>query len=153
MSEIDRDLIRNAKTTSELKLSPIEPSWIIEGNPIAQASLISKSSDGLSWTMVWECSGGKFHWYYDIDESILVLEGSVVIESDTIPPTRYGPGDIIIFRNDDHARWHVERRVRKLAFCRKVPPVWIGFGLRALSKIKRTIMPSRKRSTLGLMSS
>src|ERR1700744_2029781 len=99
MSEIGRDLIRTAKSTSELKSSPIEPSWIIEGKPVAQASLISKSADGLSWTLVWECSEGKFHWHYDIDESILVLEGSIVIESDTIPPTRYGPGDTVFFRN------------------------------------------------------
>ena len=74
---------------------------------------------------------------------MLILEGSIVIESDTMPPTRYGPGDTIFFRDGAHARWHVEDRVRKLAFCRQTPPVWIGFGLRLFSKIKRAIMPAR----------
>jgi uncharacterized protein len=153
MSKIHRDFVQAANTTLKLKPSPIEPSWIVEGNPIAQASLISKSADGLAWTVVWQCSEGKFDWYYDVDETLLILEGSIVLESDTMPPTRYGPGDTIFFRNGAHARWHVEGRVRKLAFCRKTPPVWVGFGLRLFSKIKRTIMPARSRKAISLMSS
>jgi uncharacterized protein len=153
MSKIHRDFIQTANTTLKLKPSPIEPSWIIEGNPIAQASLISKSSDGLAWTVVWQCSEGKFNWYYDVDETLLILEGSIVLESDTMPPTRYGPGDTIFFRDGAHARWHVEGSIRKLAFCRKTPPVWVGFGLRLFSKIKRTIMPARSRKAIRLMSS
>jgi uncharacterized cupin superfamily protein len=153
MSKIHLDFIQTADRTSKLKPSPIEPSWIVEGNPVAQSSLISKSPDGLAWTVVWQCSEGKFNWYYDMDESLLILEGSIVLESDTMPPTRYGPGDTIFFRDGVHARWHVEDRVRKLAFCRKTPPAWIGFGLRLFSKIKRTIMPSRSRKAHKHMSS
>ena len=153
MSKIHRDFIQTANTTSKLKPSPIEPSWIIEGNPIAQSSLISKSADGLAWTVVWQCSEGKFNWYYNVNETLLILEGSIVLESDTMPPTRYGPGDTIFFRNGAHARWHVEGRVRKLAFCRRPPPVWVGFGLRLFSKIKLTIMPARSRKAISLMTS
>ena len=61
-----RALIEVAHTTSNLKPSPIEPSWIIEGNPVAQASLLSKSDDGQAWTVVWQCSKGTFDWYYDV---------------------------------------------------------------------------------------
>ena len=152
MSKIHLDFIQTADTASKLKPNPIEPSWIVEGNPVAQSSLISKSPDGLAWTVVWQCSEGKFNWYYDMDESLLILEGSIVLESDTMPPTRYGPGDTILFRNGAHARWHVERSVRKLAFCRKTPPVWVGFGLRLFSKIKRTMMPARSRKAISLVS-
>jgi uncharacterized protein len=143
MPKIRRDFIQAAKTTSNLTPSPIEPSWIVEGNPVAQSSLMSKSADGLAWTVVWQCSEGKFNWYYDMDETLLILEGSIVLESDTMPPTRYGAGDTIFFRDGAHARWHVEGRVRKLAFCRKTQPAWVGFGLRLFSKIKRTLMPAR----------
>jgi uncharacterized protein len=153
MSKIHRDFILAANTSLKLKPSPIEPSWIVEGNPNAQASLVSKSADGLAWTVVWQCSEGKFNWYYDVDETLLILEGSIVLESDTMPPTRYGPGDTIFFRDGAHARWHVEGSTRKLAFCRKTPPVWVGFGLRLFSKIKRTIMPARSRKAIRLMSS
>ena len=76
-----------------------------------------------------------------------------MLESDTMPPTRYGPGDTIFFRNGAHARWHVEARIRKLAFCRKTPPVWVSLGLRLSSKIKRTIIPARSRNAIRHMSS
>ena len=148
MSKIHRDFIQTANTTSKLKPSPIEPSWIIEGNPIAQSSLISKSADGLAWTVVWQCSEGKFNWYYNVDETLLILEGSIVLESDTMPPTRYGPGDTIFFRNGAHARWHVEGRVRKLAFCRTTQPMIFGFALRLFNKLKRIVLPKQQAASL-----
>jgi uncharacterized protein len=148
-----RALIEVAHTTSNLKPSPIEPSWIIEGNPVAQASLLSKSDDGQAWTVVWQCSKGTFDWYYDVDETILILEGSVVIESDAMPPTRYGPGDVIFFREGAHAKWHVESHFRKLAFCRKTQPILLGFALRVFSKIKRTLVPAQRHKADSLQSS
>jgi uncharacterized cupin superfamily protein len=148
-----RSPIETGNLAVSLTPQPIEPSWIIEGNPLAQCCVLSKSADGLASTLVWECSEGKFNWYYDFDETILILEGSVVLDSDDMPPTRYGPGDVVFFRDGAHARWHVEGRVRKLAFCRKTSPVLLGLALRVFSKIKRTLMPSGKRQPASLMAS
>jgi uncharacterized cupin superfamily protein len=134
---------------TDLTPSPIEPSWIIEGNPNAQLSLLSRSADGLAWTVVWQCSDGKFHWYYDFDETILILEGSIVIEGDGMSATRYVAGDVIFFKNGAHAKWHVESQVRKLAFCRRTQPILLSYALRASSKIKRTLMPNRKAEVLA----
>jgi uncharacterized protein len=150
---MSRALIETANLLVNLTPRPIEPSWIIEGNPEAQWCVLSKSADGLASTMVWQCSEGKFNWYYDFDETILILEGSIVLENDTMRPTRYGPGDVIFFRDGAHAKWHVEGHVRKLAFCRKTQPVLLGFALRVISKIKRTLMPAGKRHAAGLMAS
>ena len=113
---MSRALIEIAKTTVDLTLRPIEPSWIIEGKPDATWCVLSQSADGLASTMVWHCTAGKFNWYYDFDETILILEGVIVLESDTMPPTRYGPGDVIFFKDGAHARWHIESHVKKLAF-------------------------------------
>ena len=146
-------LIETASLLVNLMPRPIEPSWIIEGNPVAQCSVLSKSADGLASTMVWECSEGKFNWYYDFDETILILEGSIVVESDTMPPTRYGAGDVIFFRDGAHAKWHVQGRVKKLAFCRKTQPVLLGLALRVFSKIKRTLLPAGRRQPASLMAS
>ena len=137
---MSRTLIETANLAVNLTPAPIEPSWIIEGNPVAQNCVLSKSADGLALTLVWECSQGKFNWYYDVDETILILEGAIVLESDTMRPTRYGPGDVIFFKDGAHARWHVEGRVKKLAFCRKTQSVLLSFALRVLSKIKRTLV-------------
>jgi uncharacterized cupin superfamily protein len=148
-----RALIETSNTAVNLTPMPIEPSWIIEGNPVAQSCLLSRSADGLASTIVWECSEGKFDWYYDCDETILILEGSIVLENDSMRPTRYGAGDVIFFKHGAHAKWHVEGRVRKLAFCRTTQPFLFGFALRAINKIKRTLMPSGKRQSASLVGS
>ena len=150
---MSRSLIETTSLVVNLTPRPIEPSWIIEGNPQAQWCVLSQSADGLASTMVWECSEGKFNWYYDFDETVLILEGSIVLESDAMPPTRYGPGDVVFFRDGAHARWHVEGRVRKLAFCRKTQPAWLGFALRVLLKLRKMLMPSGKRQPASLMAS
>jgi len=150
---MSRALIETAKLLVNLTPRPIEPSWIIEGNPVAQGSVLSTSTDGLASTIVWQCSEGKFNWYYDCDETILILEGSIVLESDTMHPTRYGAGDVVFFRHGAHAKWHVEGVVRKLAFCRATHPFLLSFALRAINKIKRTLMPSDKRQPVSLMGS
>jgi hypothetical protein len=103
--------------------------------------------------MVWECTEGKFNWYYDFDETILILEGSIVLENDTMKPTRYSAGDVVFFKDGAHARWHVEGRVRKLAFCRTTQPMLLGFALRVFNKLKRTLLPSGKQQTASLVGS
>ena len=128
-----------AHSNIPLRPAPINPDWIIEGNPTASAATVSRSSDKLASTVVWECTEGKFNWHYDIDETILILEGSIMVESDEMKPTRYGPGDIVLFRKGAHARWHVERKVRKVAFCQRVQPRFFGFGLRAMGRLRRML--------------
>jgi uncharacterized cupin superfamily protein len=151
--EMSRALIEAGNVDANLTLRPIEPSWIIEGNPVARSAVLSKSADGTASTLVWECSEGKFNWYYDLDETIMILEGSIVLESDTLRPTRYGPGDVIFFGNGAHAKWHVEGRVRKLAFCRKTQPMLLGVLARVFFKIRRMLMPAGKRQHASLIGS
>jgi hypothetical protein len=152
MQSMSRALIEVANTALNLKPGRIEPSWIIEGNPATQQTVLSKSADRQAWTMIWQCSEGKFNWYYDYDETVLILEGSAIIEDETMPPTRFGPGDVIYFRSGAHAKWHVEDHVRKLAFFRRAQPIPLRFVLAAFSKIKRTLMPVGKRKAVSLTS-
>jgi hypothetical protein len=118
-------LIETGHYKMDLDPSPIEPSWIIEGNPEARSRLLSSSARNTAKTMVWSCTEGKFNWYYDLDETIVILEGSIVLESEGMPPKRYGVGDVIFFRRGAHAKRHVEGYVRKVAFLREQSnPVW-----------------------------
>ena len=144
-------LIETAAVGAKLSPAPIEPSWITEGDPQASSCMLSWSADGSASTIVWQCTEGRFEWYYDFDETILILEGSIVLESDTLAPTRYGPGDVILFRNGARARWHVEGHVKKLAFCRKTSPAWFGFALRVFLKLKKIFLPAGSRQPAGLM--
>jgi uncharacterized cupin superfamily protein len=126
----------------DLKPSPIEPSWIIEGHPEARSHMLSISADRAATTVIWACTEGKFNWYYDVDETIMLLEGSVVLESEGLPPKRYGPGDVIFFRSGAHAKWHVEHYVKKVAFLRQTNPAGLGLAVRAINKLKRMISRS-----------
>ncbi|MHC2576716.1 putative cupin superfamily protein [Bradyrhizobium diazoefficiens] len=101
-------LIETGHCNVDLKPAPIEPSWIIEGNPEARNCTLSVSADHAASTLIWSCTEGKFNWYYDCDETIVILEGSIVLESEGMPPRRYGVGDVIFFRDGAHAKWHVE---------------------------------------------
>ncbi|GAB9147802.1 cupin domain-containing protein [Bradyrhizobium diazoefficiens] len=136
-------LIETGHTNVDLKPSPIEPSWIIEENPEARSHLLSTSACGTATTLIWSCTMGKFNWYYDLDETIMILEGSTVIESDGMPPKRYGVGDVVFFREGAHAKWHIEDYVKKVAFLRQTNPVGLGYAIRAINKLKRM------SSTLG----
>ena len=121
---MSRALIETGNLVANLTPRPIEPSWIIEGDPVAQSCVLSGSADGLATTIVWQCSEGKFNWYYDFDETIMILEGSMLLESDGMPPKRYGVGDVIFFRSGAHVKWHIEGYVKKVAFC--VRPIRSG---------------------------
>src|ERR1700748_527409 len=116
---MSRALIEIGSCNVDLELRPIEPAWIIEGNPVSRSHILSTSSDGTSSTIIWSCTEGRFNWYYDFDETIMILEGSIVLESQGMPPKRYGPGDVIFFRHGAHAKWHVDGYVKKVAFLRK----------------------------------
>jgi len=74
-------LIESSHCDVDLNLSPIEPSWIIEGNPEARSHRLSVSADGAATTLIWSCTEGKFYWYYDSDEAIMILEASILLEA------------------------------------------------------------------------
>ena len=127
----------------ELQPSPIEPSWIIEGNPEARSSQLSSSACGTAKTLIWSCTEGKFNWYYDVDETIMILEGSIVLESEGMSQRRYGVGDVIFFRRGAQAKWHVEGYVKKIAFLHVATPLGFGFAIRAVNKMKRMFLITR----------
>lgn len=120
----------------DLAPSPIEPSWIIEGNPEARLRLLSANACNTAKTVIWSCTEGKFNWYYDRDETSVILEGWIMLESEGMPPKRYGVGDVLIFRRGAHAKWHVQGYVRKIAFVRHSP---IGIAIHVFNKIKSLI--------------
>jgi uncharacterized cupin superfamily protein len=132
-------LIVPGNTAVELTLAPIEPSWIIEGNPVAKNKVLSQSADRTASTIIWECSDGKFEWHYDNDETILILEGSIVLHNSEMMPTRFGPGDVVFIMRGAKVFWDVEGYVRKLAFCRRTQPPIIGLMLRIASRAKRSL--------------
>ena len=137
-------LIEFGHCNVDLKPSPIEPSWIIDGKPEARSCHLSSSTCGTAITLIWSCTEGRFNWYYDMDETILILEGSIVLESREMSPRRYGVGDVITFREGAHAKWHVEGYVKKIAFLRQANPLGIALAARAVHRLKRFSFVGRR---------
>jgi uncharacterized protein len=115
-------VITYASKPSNLAPAPIDPTWIEEGNPRAAGAPLTQSADGAAFVVLWECSPGTFTWRYHYDETVHFLDGCVVVSSETMPARRFGPGDTVHFPKGSHATWVVEKRIRKVAFCRNVLP-------------------------------
>jgi len=122
-----------------LNPSPIYPEWVIEGNPIARNKVLSSSADGTASTLIWDCTAGRFNWFYDVDETIYVIEGGVVIRDAGGAARRLSAGDTIFFHAGARAEWHVEDYIRKIAFCRVPLPRPIVFARRGYRFLKRLV--------------
>ncbi len=94
---------------------------------------------------MWDCSKGKFNWYYDFDETVHFIEGSVTIEDGHGPARTLGPGDVIFFPAGSHAVWTVHDYIRKVAFCRKVLPGPVGTLIKVLRAVKHKLFPAQGR--------
>lgn len=124
-------------TNVEMKPAPINPTWVIEGAPLARNFMLSQSLDKSATTFLWDCTTGVFHWHYDIDETVYVLEGSVIVRDDNGVEHHLGPGDEALFRAGSHAVWRVENYVRKVAFLRHPLPAPLMFLVRGVRKLAR----------------
>jgi uncharacterized cupin superfamily protein len=129
----------HASVAVPLQPSPIVPAWVREGDPVARAAEISRSADGTAFTVVWECTAGKFDWTYDFDETIHIIEGSVVLQDGGNPPTRLGPGAVVFFPKGSQVSWEVEGYVKKVAFFRKVIPNPLSGPYKLLRRLKQAV--------------
>jgi uncharacterized cupin superfamily protein len=117
----------------------INPNWILEGNPIARNKLLSQSADGTASSYIWDCTAGRFNWFYDVDETIYVIEGGVVVKDVAGVARRLSAGDTIFFPAGTRAEWHVEDYIRKVAFCRVPLPRSVLMAKRGYRFLKRLL--------------
>ena len=138
--------IVHGQTSVELKSAPIQADWIREGNPVARNAELSRSDDRTACTLIWDCTPGKFEWRYDIEETIHILEGSIVLDDGVAPARRLGPGDVVFFPAGAVVNWTVETHVRKLAFFRRQLPKPLALVSRALHGVKNRLRRSVRRT-------
>jgi uncharacterized protein len=101
-----------------LEPAPIDPAWILEGNPVARGAIWSQSLDTTTQSWVWDCTAGRFNWYFEEDETMYVIEGEVVIRSEGQEPRTLRAGHAALFYAGTHAEWYVPHYVRKHAILR-----------------------------------
>ena len=123
--------------TADLMLSPIRPSWVLDGNPVARNQLLSVSADGNARSYIWDCTAGRFNWFYEADETVYVIEGGVVLTDGTSTARRLCAGDTIFFPAGAHAEWHVENYIRKFALIRTPLPKPLVLARQGYRYVKR----------------
>lgn len=124
-----------------LEDAPIDPDWIVSGTPRARAGLHSPSTDGMASTHIWECTAGSFWWTFHNEETVVILEGSVKVTSETGITRVLGPGDIAYFAKDSRALWEIDDYVRKIAFLRHRYSRQVAALRTLLGKMKRAALP------------
>ncbi len=102
-----------------LQPSPINPEWILAGDPEARMAEWSRSTDGTTTTNVWDCTAGRFRWYFAVDEIVHIMDGSVTVSSADHPARTLFAGDAALFRAGTWSEWHVDEYVRKHAILRQ----------------------------------
>jgi uncharacterized cupin superfamily protein len=127
-----------------LEPAPIPEEWVIAGNPQARATELAHSPDGTCTLAQWDCTAGTFHWYFNIEETIHILEGEVLVRDAAGKETLLRRGDVAVLPSSEWMVWHVDRYVRKLVLCRFPAPRPFGRVLRMLQGL-RNKMNGRRR--------
>jgi uncharacterized cupin superfamily protein len=128
---------------------PIETSWILEGSPVARISVLFRAHDGTATTVVWDCTPGRFNWFYSMDETVYLLEGSLTLK-DGNGSRLVKAGESVFFPKGSSAEWTVHSPVKKVAFLRAPLPGSLASARRFLARTKRVVLrqPVNKMAVL-----
>jgi uncharacterized protein len=119
---------------------------------MARIELLSSSADGTASTYFWDCTAGRFNWYYDFDETFHVLEGAVTLKFPSGTSYLVVAGDTVFFPAGAAAEWTVDKYIRKMAFCRVPLPGYFTFAKSIARRLKRLVVGGRSNdNSSGLL--
>ena len=61
----------------------------------------------------WGCEVSTFDWFYDAEESCILLEGEVTVTYGANQSVTFGAGDHVTFPKGLQCVWHVKKAVKK----------------------------------------
>ncbi len=115
MPVLEPDVVRSVATTDDLAPDPMDPSWILEGNPQARSRKLFLSPDRTISAILWDCSAGRFDWHYGTDEIIQIVDGEAELTFPSGTVTIVRPGDVVYFPGAQIVRFNVPNYIRKVA--------------------------------------
>jgi len=132
-----------APQPDDFEPAPIRPEWVIAGRPQARAVELVRSPDGTCTSAQWDCTAGTFHWYFWVEETVHILDGEVLVRDGKGRHALLRKGDVAVMPANTWMVWHVERYVRKLAYCRFPVPRPFGRLVRMVQQL-RTLVGLRR---------
>jgi uncharacterized cupin superfamily protein len=139
MSDASRRGVFKSIDSIELKADPIEPSWVLEGNPQARSGCHSNNADHWAATYVWDCTAGRFKWHFAWEETVVIQQGEVRVTNASGDTHTLVAGSIGYFPAGTWWVWEVPNYVRKLSFNR----LEVARPARAVGKLLRLLRLSR----------
>jgi uncharacterized protein len=119
----------------DLTAADIDPTWVVEGTPKARVKHLVAAPDGALAIALWDCTAGKFDWYFAGDEFVHILAGEVTVRDGDGRTRVLRPGDIAYFPAGMRSLWHVHEYVKKLAIFRFNRPSFTFRARRKLSSL------------------
>lgn len=121
-----------------MKDAPIEPTWILDGAPVARVADHARSEDDSAHSAVWDCTAGTFRWYFHWDETVVILEGEVHVTAEDGSSYTLRAGDMGYFAARTWSTWHIDDYVKKAAFIRRPFPSPIAMLYRLRNAMRGT---------------
>ncbi len=113
------DFMEAHAARSDWRPAPIEPSWILAGEPVAQYIPISFGQDGYSSLSLWRCTEGRFRWTFSWEESVYIIKGEVEVAAADGRIARLTAGSVALFQAGTTSIWTVTKPIEKMAHCRR----------------------------------
>jgi uncharacterized cupin superfamily protein len=135
-------VVSAASSGLNMQPAPINPDWIIAGEPVARMADHSRSADRAAYTALWDCTAGTFRWFFAWDETVHIVEGEVHVTAQDGSVHMLQAGDVAYFKAGTWATWRVDTYVRKVAFLRRPFPAPIAFAYRLKNKLLPAKTPS-----------
>lgn len=133
-----KSFVAHASDHLPMKPTPINPDWIVSGNPQARTAEHSRGHDEASLTAIWDCTAGEFRWRFGWDETVMILEGEVHVTTEEGIERTLRAGDVAFFAGGTWANWRVDNYVRKVAFLRKPFPLPLAIAYRLRNALRGT---------------
>ena len=86
--------------------------FIIKNMEILVKKPTDREIEGMKTKPVWTCGISEFDWYYDSEETCLIVEGEVTVNYDFKSVT-FGAGDFVVFPKGLSCVWQVKKPVKK----------------------------------------
>ncbi|MFM2418703.1 MAG: hypothetical protein RL385_3426 [Pseudomonadota bacterium] len=105
-----------------LEPAPIPADWVREGEPCASSRFLTRSPDGGLATGIWECTPGRFRWFFGVDEVVVILFGSGIARvGDVVHELK--PGVTVYFPVGTESEWTIHQKLRKHFIHRDPSPI------------------------------